>query len=50
MKTIKDLTTKELFEDLEYYVNYAQIQSPSFVDKTFDIIKMYIEELKEKLR
>lgn len=37
-RTIKDLTTKELFEDLEYYVNYAQTQSPPFVDLSILLI------------
>lgn len=46
-KRIEDLNRKELFEDLEYYVDYAQMQSPSFVDKTFEIIKKYIRALKE---
>ena len=48
MKTIEDLNQKELFEDLEYYVNYAQHQSPPFVDKTFVINKKYIEQLKKR--
>ena len=45
-KTIKDLNNKEIIEDIEYYLNYAQVQSPPFVDKTFEIIKKYINELK----
>ena len=47
MKTIEDLNRKELFEDLEYYVAYAQHQSPPFVDKTFDIIRKYIIQIKK---
>ncbi|BDI54999.1 MAG: hypothetical protein QIT40_gp41 [Lokiarchaeia virus VerdaV4] len=46
-KKIEDLNHKELLEDLEYYVIYAQFQSPSFVDKTFEIIHKYIRALKE---
>lgn len=49
-KTIKDLTLKELFEDLDYYINYGQVQSPPFVDKTYEIIKKYIKQIKELLK
>ena len=45
-KKIEDLTNKELLEDLHYYVDYAQKQSPSFVDKTFNIVYLYIKELR----
>ncbi len=45
-KIIKDLNKKQIIEDIEYYLNYAQAQSPAFVDKTFEIIKKYINELK----
>ncbi len=47
-KTIQDLTVKEILEDLKYYVNYANVQSPSFVDKTFNIILKYINELEKR--
>ena len=45
-KKIEDLNNKEIFEDIEYYLNYAQVQPPPFVDKTFEIIRGYINELK----
>ena len=47
-KTIEELTIKEIFEDIDYYLNYAQMQSPSFVDKTLKAIKIYIVELKKR--
>jgi len=47
-KTIKDLTIKEIIEDLEYYLKQAQIMSPPFVDETFTIINKYIKELKDR--
>jgi len=49
-KTIETLTDKELVEDLSYYVDYAQKQSPPFVDKTYDIVKKYINELYERVK
>jgi hypothetical protein len=45
---VEELTNLEIIEDLEYYVVYAQYQSPSFVDKAFDIINKYLKELKER--
>ena len=47
-KKIEDLNVKELIEDLEYYVDYANIQCPSFVDNTFNIIREYIKWLKKR--
>lgn len=44
-KTIEDLTLKELFEDLDHYINYGP-----FVDKTYEIIKKYIKQIKELLK
>jgi len=49
-KQIKDLTNIEIMEDIKYYLNYAQLQSPSFVDKTFDIIRKYTKELYERFK
>ena len=48
-KKITDLNNKELFEDLNYYINYAQIQSPNFVDNTFEIVRLYVEEVGKRL-
>ncbi len=48
-KELKDLTQKELLEDLGYYVKYAQTQSPSFVDNTFHCIWDDIKELFRRL-
>lgn len=48
-RTIEDLNVKELLEDLEYWVNYANVQSPPFVDKTFKIIREYIKWIRIRL-
>lgn len=44
-KKMSELTMTELLEDLGYYVKYAQYQSPSFVDQTFNCIWEDIIEL-----
>lgn len=49
-KEIPDLTNKEILEDLEYWIYEAQMRSPSFVDEIFDIVRKYIEELKERFK
>lgn len=48
-RTIQDLNYKELLEDLNYWAYYAQMQSPDFVDATFEIIYKYINELEDRL-
>ena len=48
LKELKDLTKIELLEDLAYYVNLAQHQSPSFVDNTFGCIWDDINELRKR--
>ena len=45
-KTVKDLTIKELLEDLAYYTNLTQMKCPKWIDSDFKIIWKYIEELK----
>ena len=35
MKQLEDLTVKELLEDLGYWIRYAHLQSPSFVDEAY---------------
>jgi len=50
LKEIKDLTDIELLEDIEYYLYNAQLKSPPFVDKTFDIIREYLKEWRKRLR
>ena len=44
-KTVKDLTIKELLEDLAYYTNQTQMKCPKWLDNDFAIIRKYIEEL-----
>jgi len=42
---LKDLTNKELLEDLAYYVNQAQMMSPPFTDESYRAIWDDIIEL-----
>jgi len=44
-KTVKDLTVKELLEDLTHYTNQTQMKCHKSVDNDFAIIRKYIEEL-----
>ena len=48
-KTVQDLTIKEVFEDLDYYLNQIQLKSPSFCDSGYDIVRKYVEELKGRI-
>lgn len=48
LKELKDLTDKELMEDLAYYVKMAQTQSPPFVDSTFNCIWDDIKEFQKR--
>lgn len=48
-KEPKDLTNIELWEDLCYWVDQAQMRSPSFVDEIFSIIKKCLIEMKGRL-
>jgi len=48
-KTVQDLTIKEVFEDLEYYLTQSQLRSPPFCDDNYTIVRKYITELKERL-
>lgn len=43
---IKDLNETQLFHDLEIYLSQLQVQCPSFTDVSFDIVKMYVSEIK----
>ena len=49
LKELKDLTDKELLEDLGYYVKQAQYQSPSFTDNSYSAIWDDIKELFRRL-
>lgn len=49
-KKLSDLTNKELLEDLAYYTNMAQIQSPSFTDNSYYAIWEDIKELFNRLK
>ena len=49
-KTVQDLTIKELFEDMEYYLNQAQLRSPPFCDNSYTIVRKYITELKVRIK
>ena len=44
-KTVKDLTIKELLEDLVFYTTCAQLKCPKFTDNDFAIMWKYIKEL-----
>lgn len=48
-KTIQELTIKEIFEDLEHYLNQLQLQSPPFCDNGHSIVREYVEELKLRI-
>lgn len=48
-KLIEDLTDIELWEDLVYWIEQAQLRSPSFVDEIFLIVKKCLVEMKKRL-
>lgn len=45
VKTVKDLSVKELLEDLAHYTNQTQVKCPKWLDDNFAIIWKYIKEL-----
>lgn len=47
-KTVKDLTQKEILEDLDYWLTQTQMRCPSFVDEMFDILRTYTKELEKR--
>ena len=49
-KTVKDLTNKEIVEDLFYWIQQAWVRSPPFVDNVFKIIYKYVCELEERFK
>ena len=48
-KELEDLTIKELLEDLGYWIQKAQYQSPSFTDSAYSCIWKTLEILFKKL-
>ena len=47
---IEDLTDIELWEDMCYWVEQAQVRSPSFVDEIYSIIYKYLKEMELRLK
>lgn len=48
-KKIEDLTNIELWEDLLYWTEQAQLRSPSFTDDVYSIVYKCLKEMKKRL-
>jgi hypothetical protein len=47
-KTVKDLTLKELIEDLDYWLVQLHYRSPPMNDEMFEILYKYMVELAKR--
>jgi len=48
LKEVKDLTQKELLEDLAYYIKQAQLRSSPCTDSVFEAVWDDVRELQKR--